>query len=82
MGKEAVDKSKKKCCGKYRKKDKHCTRCPLIVREQCQRKTEKEKEEKMGKDKKKCCSKKECKKKEKADKKKDKKKSKKKGKKK
>jgi hypothetical protein len=72
MEKEAVDKSKKKCCGKYRKNDKHCTRCPLIVREQCQRKIEKEK--KMGKDKKKCCSKKECKKKEKADKKKSKKK--------
>lgn len=82
MGKEKVDKPKKKCCGKYRKNDKHCTRCPLIVREQCQCATEKEKEEKMGKDKKKCCSKKECKKKEKADKKKDKKKSKKKGKKK
>jgi hypothetical protein len=80
MGKETVDKPKEKCCGKYRKNDKHCKRCPLIVREQCQRKTEKEK--KMGKDKKKSCSKKECKKKEKADKKKEKKKSKKKGKKK
>ncbi|MCI5224971.1 MAG: hypothetical protein D3924_20465 [Candidatus Electrothrix sp. AR4] len=36
MGKKTLDKMKKKCCRKYRKKSKHCKRCPEMIREQCQ----------------------------------------------
>ena len=44
-------KSKPKCCGKFRKKGTHCSRCPVIFREACKLDTErsemgKEKEEK------------------------------------
>jgi hypothetical protein len=87
MGKSK--KAKPKCCGKFRKKNKHCSRCPVTFREQCQLKTERSEMGKKKEDKKKakkkaekklkakkCCSKKKC------DKKKAKKKSKKKGKKK
>lgn len=28
-------KAKPKCCGKFKKKNKHCSRCPVIFREQC-----------------------------------------------
>jgi len=35
-GKEKKRKKlKPKCCSKFRKKGKHCSRCPLQVREQC-----------------------------------------------
>jgi len=79
---------KPKCCGKFRKKNKHCSRCPVTIREACQLKTERLEMGKKKEDKKKAkkkaekklkakkCSKKKC------DKKKDKKKSKKKNKKK
>ena len=30
-----IKKAKPKCCGKFRKKGKHCSRCPVIFREQC-----------------------------------------------
>jgi len=69
MGK--VKKAKPKCCGKYRKKNKHCSRCPVTFREQCQLKTErsemgKKKDKKKAKKKAekklkaKKCSKKKC----------------------
>jgi len=36
MGKsKKIKKPKPECCGKFRKKDKHCRRCPVIFREQC-----------------------------------------------
>jgi len=70
MGKEAVDKPKKKCCGKYRRKSTHCERCPVKIRLQCQlerRNTEmsKKKDKKKAEKKaaKKACCKKSCKKK-------------------
>ena len=84
MGKnKKIKKTKPKCCGKFRKKNKHCSRCPVLFREQCKLDTER-----SGMGKKKVDKKKEKKKaekglsKKKVDKKKDKKKSKKKDKKK
>lgn len=35
-----IKKLKPKCCGKFRKEDKHCSRCPVIFREQCKLDTE------------------------------------------
>ena len=67
-------KPKPKCCGKFRKKNKHCSRCPVLFREQCKLDTEMSEMGKKKENKKKV--------KKKADKKKDKKKSKKKDKKK
>jgi len=69
-----IIKPKPKCCGKFRKKNKHCSRCPVLFREQCKLDTEMSEMGKKKEDKKKV--------KKKADKKKDKKKSKKKDKKK
>ena len=50
-------KPKAKCCGKFRKKNKHCRRCPITLRRQCQLDTErsemgKKKEEKKKAEKK------------------------------
>ena len=76
-------KLKPKCCGKFRKKDKHCSRCPLQVREQCKLALERCEMGKKKEDKKKAKKKAEkALSKKKVDKKKDKKKSKKKDKKK
>jgi hypothetical protein len=75
MGKEKVDKTKKKCCGKFRKKNTYCTRCPVKIRLQCQlkrriaemgkKKDDKKKDKKKAEKKaaKKACCKKSCKKK-------------------
>ncbi len=73
-----IIKTKPKCCGKFRKKNKHCSRCPVLFREQCKLDTERSE---MGKKKAKKKAEKGLSKK-KVDKKKDKKKSKKKDKKK
>jgi hypothetical protein len=65
MGKETVDKAKKKCCGKYRKKNTYCKRCPVKIRLQCQlerRITEMSKKKDEKKAAKKECCKKSCKK--------------------
>ena len=78
-----IIKPKPKCCGKFRKKNKHCSRCPVLFREQCKLDTERSEMGKKKEDKKK--AKKKAEKglsKKKVDKKKDKKKSKKKDKKK
>jgi hypothetical protein len=41
MGKnKKIKKPKPKCCGKFRKKNKHCSRCPVLFREQCKLDTE------------------------------------------
>jgi len=37
MGK--TRKVKPACCGKFRKKNKHCSRCPVLFQEQCKRET-------------------------------------------
>ncbi len=46
MGKK---KGKKKCCGKYLKKGKHCSKCPLLIKEKCKKKAEKKAAKKAGK---------------------------------
>ena len=75
MGKESVDKPKKKCCGKYQKENTYCKRCPVKIRLQCQlerrnvemskKKDDKKKDKKKAAKKaaKKACCKKSCKKK-------------------
>lgn len=35
MGKKKPKKTKKSCCGNYLKKSKHCSRCPILVKEKC-----------------------------------------------
>ena len=35
-----IKKPKPKCCGKFRKKSKYCSRCPVLFREQCKLDTE------------------------------------------
>ena len=78
-----IKKTKPKCCGKFRKKNKHCSRCPVLVREQCKLDTERSEMGKKNENKKKAKKKTEkALSKKKVDKKKDKKKSKKKDKKK
>ena len=78
MGKnKKIKKPKPKCCGKFRKKNKHCSRCPVIFREQCKLDTERSEMGKKKEDKKKAKKKAEkalSKKKDKKSKKKDKKK--------
>ena len=78
MGKnKKIKKPKPKCCGKFRKKNKHCSRCPVIFREQCKLDTERSEMGKKKEDKKKAKKKAEkalSKKKDKKIKKKDKKK--------
>ena len=64
MGKKAVRMSKKKSCGKYRKKNAYCKRCPVKIRMKCQlnqRGAEMGKKKDDKKDKKKACCKKSCK---------------------
>ncbi|MFP7754990.1 hypothetical protein ACLG6S_10120 [Thermodesulfobacteriota bacterium B35] len=34
MGKKKK-KAKKSCCGKYLKKGKHCSRCPVLIKKKC-----------------------------------------------
>ena len=55
MGK--TKKIKPECCGKYKKKHKHCSRCPVLFKEQCKLETERsimgKKKEKKKEDKKK-----------------------------
>ena len=46
MGKKKVKKS---CCGKYLKKGKHCSKCPLQIKEACKRKSEKKAAKKKAK---------------------------------
>jgi hypothetical protein len=46
-------KAKPKCCGKFRKKDKHCSRCPVLFREQCKLDTERSEMSKKKENKKK-----------------------------
>ena len=48
-----IKKVKPKCCGKFRKGDKHCSRCPVIFREQCKLDTERSEMGKKKEDKKK-----------------------------
>lgn len=36
-------KVKKKCCGKYKKKNEHCKRCPIALKTECIKKTKKKK---------------------------------------
>lgn len=48
-----IKKPKPKCCGKFRKKNKHCSRCPVLVREQCKLDTERSEMGKKKEDKKK-----------------------------
>jgi len=40
---KAKKKAKKKCCGKFRKKGKHCKRCPIIFNLKKRKKAEKKK---------------------------------------
>lgn len=86
MGKKKAKKIKKpksKCCGKFCKKNKYCSRCPVLVRKQCKLETERSEMGKKKENKKKAKKKAEkALSKKKANKKKDKKKSKKKDKKK
>jgi hypothetical protein len=50
MGKKNKKKKvKKSCCGKYLKKNKHCSKCPLNIKEACKLKTEKKTEKKAAK---------------------------------
>ncbi len=35
MGKKKKKKVKKSCCGKYLKKGKHCSKCPVLVKAKC-----------------------------------------------
>lgn len=49
MGKDKK-KTKKKCCGKYLEKGKHCKNCPLLLREEgaaIKEKKEKKKDKEM-----------------------------------
>jgi hypothetical protein len=39
MGK-GKGKVKKQCCGKFKKSGKHCSKCPLLVRDKCMTLTE------------------------------------------
>ncbi len=48
-----IKKPKPKCCGKFRKKNKHCSRCPVLFREQCKLDTESSEMSKKKEDKKK-----------------------------
>jgi hypothetical protein len=48
-----IIKPKPKCCGKFRKKNKHCSRCPVLFREQCKLDTERSEMGKKKEDKKK-----------------------------
>jgi hypothetical protein len=48
-----IKKTKPKCCGKFRKKNKHCSRCPVLFREQCKLDTERSEIAKKKEDKKK-----------------------------
>ncbi len=56
MGKEKV--TKKKCCAKFKKKGKSCSKCPLFASKQCatkvdDKKAKKKKKKKLKADKKK-----------------------------
>ncbi len=57
MGKKEKTKklkrAKSKCCGKFRKKNKYCSRCPVLLRQQCQLQTERSEMGKKKEDKKK-----------------------------
>jgi hypothetical protein len=33
--KKGKKKVKKSCCGKYKKKGKHCSKCPLLIKKKC-----------------------------------------------
>ena len=46
-------KPKKKCCGKYLKKGKHCARCPVLLKEKCKKLTKKQQNKKKKNKKKK-----------------------------
>ena len=48
-----MGKDKKKCCGGYLKKGKHCSGCPLKDEEKDKKKKDKDKKKKKDKDKKK-----------------------------
>jgi hypothetical protein len=48
-----IIKPKPKCCGKFRKKNKHCSRCPVLFREKCKLDTERSEMGKKKEDKKK-----------------------------
>ena len=50
-------KPKAKCCGKFRKKNKHCSRCPITLRKQCKLDTERSEMGKKKEDKKKAAKK-------------------------
>ncbi len=39
MGKKKK-KAKKSCCGKYLKKGKHCSRCPVLIKAKCRQLSE------------------------------------------
>ena len=52
MGKQKK-KAKKKCCGKFRKKGKHCKRCPIILNAKKKKKGTKKKKKTDKKKKKK-----------------------------
>jgi len=45
MGKKKNKKAKKSCCGKYLKKGKHCSKCPVLIKKKCKQLTK----EKAGK---------------------------------
>ena len=48
MGK-TKKRPKKKCCGKFRKKGKHCKRCPIIFNLKKRKKAAKKKNKKKAK---------------------------------
>lgn len=53
MAKKKTKKTKKSCCGKYLKKGKHCSRCPILIKEKCKELTTEEVGSKKKKKKKK-----------------------------
>ena len=52
MGKKKK-KVKKSCCGKYLKKGKHCSRCPVLIKAKCRELARAQEKGKAGKKKKK-----------------------------
>jgi len=47
-GPEEQNMPRKKCCNKYKKKGKHCGKCPFLKKKQKKRKKKKIKEKKKG----------------------------------
>ncbi|HFQ90019.1 MAG TPA: hypothetical protein ENK27_08060 [Desulfobulbus sp.] len=52
MGKKKK-KPKKSCCGKYLKKGRHCSRCPVLIKAKCRELTREQEKGKAARKKKK-----------------------------